>query len=183
MNYLFSVHYISFKQRTSEWVWFRYGAEQGRGDLREAIAEKFYPEMRSADEIFVSDGSKCDIGRIQMMFGMARSVAVQDPSYPVYVDTSVIQGCTQEYNPESEGFDGIEYMLCNADNGFFPDLSKVILVYSVQGGNFSLQVKCFCHHQIVIYIYKCIYATQSLWLFSSPCKRLDVKKIVMLPAL
>lgn len=112
----------------SEFVRFRYGAEQGRGDLREAIAEKFYPEMRSPDEIFVSDGSKCDIGRIQMMFGTARSVAVQDPSYPVYVDTSVIQGCTKEYNADTEGFDGIEYMLCNADNSFYPDLSKVSVI-------------------------------------------------------
>lgn len=101
-----------------------YGAEQGRGELRTAIAEKFYPGMCSADEIFVSDGSKCDIGRLQMMFGTSRSVAVQDPSYPVYVDTSVIQGSSGNYNPGSEGFDGIEYMICNADNGFFPDLSK-----------------------------------------------------------
>eukprot|EP00803_Ostreobium_quekettii_P003671 evm.model.scf_66EXC.14 EVM.evm.TU.scf_66EXC.14 scf_66EXC:126003-130407(-) len=102
-----------------------YGAEQGRPDLREAIAKAFYPGLRKADEIFVSDGAKCDAGRLQMMFGVDRTVAVQDPSYPVYVDTTVIQGSTGNYNPASEGFDGIEYMLCNADNGFFPDLSKV----------------------------------------------------------
>ncbi|GMH43820.1 hypothetical protein BSKO_11754 [Bryopsis sp. KO-2023] len=102
-----------------------YGAEQGKPVLREAIAKRFYPGVRDASEIFVSDGSKCDIGRIQMMFGTARTVAVQDPSYPVYVDTSVIMGSSQNHNAESQGFDGIEYMLCNADNGFFPDLSKI----------------------------------------------------------
>lgn len=103
----------------------RYGAEQGRGDLRELIANNFYGGLRSADEIFVSDGSKCDIMRLQTMFGMNRSVSVQDPSYPVYVDTSVIQGSCKEYNQQTQGYDGIQYMLCNAENRFFPDLSKV----------------------------------------------------------
>ena len=55
----------------------RYGAEQGQGPLREALAKAFYPNMRVADEIFVSDGSKCDIARIQMMFGAKATVAVQ----------------------------------------------------------------------------------------------------------
>ena len=54
----------------------RYGAEQGQGPLREALAKTFYPN-RVADEIFVSDGSKCDIARIQMMFGAKATVAVQ----------------------------------------------------------------------------------------------------------
>eukprot|EP00210_Caulerpa_lentillifera_P009337 g8901.t1 len=102
-----------------------YGAEQGRSDLRQAIADTFYPDKRTADEIFVSDGSKCDIGRLQLMFGQSRSVAVQDPSYPVYVDTSVIQGFTKDYNSEAGRFDGIQYMLCNVENGFFPDLANI----------------------------------------------------------
>lgn len=55
----------------------RYGAEQGQGSLREALANTFYKDLRAADEIFVSDGSKCDIARIQMMFGSKASVAVQ----------------------------------------------------------------------------------------------------------
>jgi LL-diaminopimelate aminotransferase len=54
-----------------------YGAEQGQGPLREAIAAKLYPGMRTADEVFVSDGSKCDISRIQLMFGANASIAVQ----------------------------------------------------------------------------------------------------------
>ncbi|GIL82212.1 hypothetical protein Vretifemale_11131, partial [Volvox reticuliferus] len=107
-----------------------YGAEQGQGALREAVARTFYsgprlelPGKRSEDEIFISDGSKCDIARIQMMFGSKPTVAVQDPSYPVYVDTSVMMGMTGDHN--GTGFDGIEYMVCNPDNAFFPDLSKV----------------------------------------------------------
>jgi hypothetical protein len=51
--------------------------------------------------------------------------AVQDPSYPVYVDTTVMSGNTGEYNPDTSGFDGLQYMICNPDNDFFPDLSKI----------------------------------------------------------
>ncbi|MEW5313253.1 MAG: hypothetical protein WDW38_004837 [Sanguina aurantia] len=100
----------------------RYGAEQGQGALRAALASTFYPGMREADEIFVSDGSKCDISRLQLMFGAEASVAVQDPSYPAYVDTSVMIGMSGQHN--GTGFDDIEYMVCTPENGFFPDLAK-----------------------------------------------------------
>ncbi|KAK9828942.1 hypothetical protein WJX72_002939 [[Myrmecia] bisecta] len=103
-----------------------YGAEQGRGELREGICNAFYSSCgRKPHEIFVSDGSKCDIGRLQMMFGCEQRVAVQDPSYPVYVDSSVIMGMTGNYNASTTSFDNIEYMVCQPDNDFFPDLSKV----------------------------------------------------------
>ena len=74
-----------------------YGAEQGQGPLREAIAKRFYSNVSDVvdeGDIFVSDGSKCDIGRLQMCFGSGKSVSVQGPSYPAYVDTSVIIGNT-----------------------------------------------------------------------------------------
>jgi hypothetical protein len=71
--------------------------------------------MRSADEVFVSDGSKCDISRIQLMFGANVSIAVQDPSYPAYVDTGVIMGMTGEHN--GTGFDNIQYMACRWGGG------------------------------------------------------------------
>lgn len=99
-----------------------YGAEQGQGPLREALAETFYKGLRDADEVFVSDGSKCDIARLQLMFGAGKTIAVQDPSYPVYVDTTVMLGNTG--NHDGTGFAGIEYMLCTPENDFFPDLSK-----------------------------------------------------------
>jgi len=60
-----------------------------------------------------------------MMFGQDVSVAAQDPSYPVYVDSSVIMGMTGGYNPETKAFDGLEYMPCRPENDFFPDLAKV----------------------------------------------------------
>ncbi|KAI8464782.1 MAG: LL-diaminopimelate aminotransferase [Monoraphidium minutum] len=99
-----------------------YGAEQGQGPVREAIAATFYPGLVAADEVFVSDGSKCDISRLQVMFGTDKTIAVQDPSYPVYVDTSVMMGNTGLH--DGTGFAGMTYMVCNPDNDFFPDLDK-----------------------------------------------------------
>ncbi|KAK9833832.1 hypothetical protein WJX74_007207 [Apatococcus lobatus] len=101
-----------------------YGSEQGNPKLREAICNRFYASLgRQPQEIFVSDGSKCDIGRMQMMFGSGAKVAVQDPSYPAYVDSSVMIGQTGGYS--ETGYDGIEYMVCRPENDFFPDLSQV----------------------------------------------------------
>lgn len=98
-----------------------YGAEQGRGDLRAKIAEKVYGGLVKNTEVYVSDGSKPDIGRLQVMFGKDHSVTVQDPAYPVYVDTSVILGMTGDYNEASTGFDNIQYLPCTPENNFFPD--------------------------------------------------------------
>jgi LL-diaminopimelate aminotransferase len=103
-----------------------YGAEQGQGALREAIAKTFYPGLVDADEVFVSDGSKCDIARLQLMLGAGQRVAVQDPSYPVYVDTTVMMGNSGQHN--GAGFDGVEYMVCDPSNDFFPDLDKVFFL-------------------------------------------------------
>lgn len=93
-----------------------YGPEQGEKELREKLAQlyhQYYNHKVDADEIFISDGSKCDIGRLQVMFGANQKIAVQDPSYPVYVDTSIIMG-----QPE------IVYLKCDPSNDFFPDLEK-----------------------------------------------------------
>ena len=102
-----------------------YGAEQGQEPLREGISSKFYNGIVQSSEIFVSDGSKCDIARLQLMFGPGRTIAVQDPAYPAYVDTSVMVGDTGEMDPTSQQFKGIVYMPCSADNDFFPDLDKL----------------------------------------------------------
>lgn len=101
-----------------------YGDEQGMAKLREKIAEKIYSNLVSGDEIFVSDGAKPDTGRLQMMLGTGRKIAIQDPSYPVYVDSSVMMGQTGNYDERKKQFDSITYMPCNPENGFFPDLSK-----------------------------------------------------------
>jgi len=99
-----------------------YGAEQGLGALRKKIADTLYNGIIEPDEVYVSDGSKCDIGRLQMMFGNGVTSAVQDPSYPVYVDTSVMMGQTNDMNMDSKQYEGIVYLPCNPDNDFFPDL-------------------------------------------------------------
>ena len=99
-----------------------YGAEQGLKGLRDRIAEKLYKGTVEGDEVFVSDGAKPDTARLQVLFGSNATIAVQDPSYPVYVDSSVILGQTGNYNQKKLQFDGIEYMQCNPQNNFFPDL-------------------------------------------------------------
>ncbi|PRQ22153.1 putative LL-diaminopimelate aminotransferase [Rosa chinensis] len=102
-----------------------YGPEQGEKPLRTAIAKTFYDNLGiEEDDIFVSDGAKCDISRLQVLFGEDKTIAVQDPSYPAYVDSSVIMGQTGQYQKSVEKFANIEYMRCTPDNGFFPDLSS-----------------------------------------------------------
>jgi LL-diaminopimelate aminotransferase len=68
-----------------------YGDEQGINEFRAQLAEKLYGGLVKGDEVFISDGAKCDIARLQTMFGSEVAIAVQDPSYPVYVDGSVIE--------------------------------------------------------------------------------------------
>ena len=102
-----------------------YGAEQGNNELRSKIASVLYNDLIASDEVFVSDGAKCDIMRVQQMFGSNVVSAVQDPSYPVYVDTSVMMGQTGNQNEETKQYDNIVYMPCTAENGFFPDLASL----------------------------------------------------------
>lgn len=101
-----------------------YGDEQGLTELREKIASVYYPNMASADEVFISDGAKCDIARIQTLFGKKTPIAVQDPAYPVYVDGSVVVGAAGKSLAKG-GYKGVTYLPCTADNGFFPDLSQI----------------------------------------------------------
>ncbi|XVF36789.1 hypothetical protein REPUB_Repub19eG0088400 [Reevesia pubescens] len=103
-----------------------YGAEQGNMALRKAIAGKFYQDMGiKADEIFVSDGAQCDISRLQILLGSNLTVAVQDPSFPAYIDSSVIVGQAGEFEEETGMYRNIIYMNCGAGNNFFPDLSSI----------------------------------------------------------
>ncbi|MDR1506203.1 MAG: LL-diaminopimelate aminotransferase [Treponema sp.] len=97
--------------------------DEGFLELREGISRVFYKNAFSASEVFISDGAKCDIGRLQLLFGAETNVAVQDPSYPVYVDGSVLSGAAGEWS--GEGYAGITYLPCTADNSYFPDLSRL----------------------------------------------------------
>lgn len=108
-----------------------YGPEQGYAFLREAIADNQYAGLGiAADEIFISDGSKCDTGNILDIFGKGNRIAITDPVYPVYVDTNVMAGNTGEAD-ESGAYSGLTYLPCNASNGFIaaPPGEKVDIIY------------------------------------------------------
>ncbi|MDH3355275.1 MAG: LL-diaminopimelate aminotransferase [Chromatiales bacterium] len=109
-----------------------YGPEQGYDFLREAIAKNDFQDRGcnvEADEVFVSDGAKCDSGNFQEIFASDVTVAVPDPVYPVYVDTNVMAGRTGE---ASDGrYNGLVYLDANKENGFLPALPSepVDLIY------------------------------------------------------
>ncbi len=110
-----------------------YGPEQGYEFLRKGVIENdFLPRGVSLDpeEVFISDGSKCDVGNIQEIFGLDNVVAVTDPVYPVYVDTNVMAGRTGDALQQG-GYARIVYMPCTAENNFVPELpaEPVDLVY------------------------------------------------------
>jgi LL-diaminopimelate aminotransferase len=110
-----------------------YGPEQGYDFLRTAIAENDYRSRGlnvSPDEIFVSDGSKCDTGNILDVFGPENVVAITDPVYPVYVDTNVMAGRGGRLD-ESGRFSGLVYLPVTAENDFVPELptQHVDLIY------------------------------------------------------
>ena len=109
-----------------------YGPEQGYDFLRKAIAENDFQQRGadiSADEIFVSDGAKCDTGNIQELFSQDIKVAIPDPVYPVYLDTNVMAGRTGYF--DAGRYQGIVYLDCTKENNFVPALptEKVDLIY------------------------------------------------------
>ncbi len=109
-----------------------YGPEQGYPFLREAIAAQDFQARGAdiaADEIFISDGAKCDTGNIQEIFGTDIVIAIPDPVYPVYLDTNVMAGRTGAYRDGR--YDGIVYLESRKDNQFIPDLPQtpVDLIY------------------------------------------------------
>ena len=97
--------------------------DEGLLSLRKGISGAFYKGAFAPGEVFISDGAKCDIGRLQLLFGAGAKVAVQDPSYPVYVDGSVLSGAAGDW--AESGYSGITYLPCTAGNGYFPDLGRL----------------------------------------------------------
>ncbi len=109
-----------------------YGPEQGYAFLREAIAVNDFQSRGadiSADEIFISDGAKCDTGNIQELFRNDTVVAIPDPVYPVYLDTNVMAGRTGAF--VSGRYQGIVYLESTKENNFVPSLpsKEVDLIY------------------------------------------------------
>ena len=110
-----------------------YGPEQGYEWLRHAIAENDYRAKGlnvADDEVFVSDGSKCDCGNILDILGAQNRIAITDPVYPVYVDTNVMAGHTGE-SDDTGAYAGLVYLQCTAENGFVaaPPAEKVDIIY------------------------------------------------------
>ena len=116
-----------------------YGDSEGEMPLREAIAADYATRGSTvnADEIFVSDGAKPDTGNIQTIFSEDAIVAVQDPAYPVYVDTNVIAGRAGNFVASRGLYERIVYMPCNEDNGFFPSVpsGKADIIYLCSPNN------------------------------------------------
>ena len=109
-----------------------YGPEQGYTFLREVVAREDFQKHDAdiqADEIFVSDGAKCDTGNIQEIFAQEVSVALPDPVYPAYIDTNVMAGRTGLF--KDGRYQGITYLEGTRENGFIPSLpaEPVDLIY------------------------------------------------------
>ena len=106
-----------------------YAPDLGYSFLREAIAKNDFEKRGcniSADEIFISDGAKCDSGNIQELFSLDNTLGVCDPVYPVYVDSNVMAGRAGDYIADLSKFSNITYMLCSAENNFAPNLPEVM---------------------------------------------------------
>ena len=111
-----------------------YGPEQGYDFLREKIVEWDYKKRGISiekEEIFVSDGAKCDTGNFQELFDINNKIAITDPVYPVYLDSNVMAGRTGNFNEQTQKFDKVVYMPVTAENNFIPELpkEKVDLIY------------------------------------------------------
>ena len=122
------------KEMGEESTFRGYAPDLGYEFLRNAIAENDYRSRGcdiSPDEIFVSDGAKCDCGNIQEIFGFDNVIAVCDPVYPVYVDSNVMAGRTGEFDSEADRYKGVVYMTCKKESAFVPELPEEVpdLIY------------------------------------------------------
>ena len=106
-----------------------YAPDLGYEFLRDVIAREDYKARGceiSAEEIFISDGAKCDCSNIQEIFDITNRIAVCDPVYPVYVDSNVMAGRTGAYDAKTGRFEDVIYMPCTAENGFVPELPEEV---------------------------------------------------------
>ncbi len=111
-----------------------YGPEQGYEFLREAIVENDYQRRGidiKKDEIFISDGAKCDCGNIVDIFSEDNKVAITDPVYPVYLDTNVMSGRSGKFDAKASKYENIIYLPITEENDFKPELpkEKVDMIY------------------------------------------------------
>ncbi|MCD6397275.1 MAG: LL-diaminopimelate aminotransferase [Spirochaetaceae bacterium] len=131
-----------------------YGDEQGKTELRRTLAE--YYKSNGVDltpeDFFISDGAKPDSSNIQSIFASESIIAVQDPAYPVYVDSNVIAGRTGVYSNKKNEYEELVYMSCTEKNYFFPDVpdKKVDLIYLCSPNNPTGAVAT--HEQLQLFV-------------------------------
>lgn len=128
-----AIHKATDEQASSE-TFRGYGPEQGYEFLREKIKEYDYKSRNvdiDIDEIFVSDGAKCDCGNIVDILTQDNKVAITDPVYPVYLDTNVMSGRSGKYDKETGKYENIVYIPATSENNFVPELpkEKVDIIY------------------------------------------------------
>lgn len=128
-----AIHKATDEQASSE-TFRGYGPEQGYEFLREKIKEYDYKSRNvdiDIDEIFVSDGAKCDCGNIVDILAQDNKVAIIDPVYPVYLDTNVMSGRSGKYDKETGKYENIVYIPATSKNNFVPELpkEKVDIIY------------------------------------------------------
>ncbi len=131
-----------------------YGDEQGDTPLREALSG-YYKDMGvdiASDEFFISDGAKADAGNLQSIFSSDNVIAIQDPAYPVYVDSNVVSGRSGEFNSQQGHYEGFVYMPGTVETNFFPKVpeKKVDLMYICSPNNPTGAVAS--HEQLAEYI-------------------------------
>lgn len=116
-----------------------YGDEQGETELREALVAYYAARSVTLDpgELFVSDGAKADAANIQNLFAQENVIAIQNPAYPVYVDSNVVAGRTGEYDADAGVYTGLTLLEGNPENGWFaaPPAEKVDVVYLCSPNN------------------------------------------------
>jgi LL-diaminopimelate aminotransferase len=131
-----------------------YGDEQGDTALREALSSYYaqFGVKLQSDEFFVSDGAKADAANIQSIFSEDNVVAIQDPAYPVYVDSNVVSGRTGSFNEKTGQYDGFVYLPGTVENNFFPEVpqTKVDLLYICSPNNPTGAVAT--HDQLKAYV-------------------------------
>ena len=109
-----------------------YGPDYGYDFLREAVLEGDLKNLGiELDEIFISDGAKCDCGNIVDIFGVHNKIAITDPVYPVYLDTNVMSGRCGKFNSSTGMYENVVYMPVTRENNFIPELpkEKVDIIY------------------------------------------------------
>lgn len=123
---------LSASQEMGDAEKFRgYGPSQGYSFLREAICKNDYKNLNiSADEIFISDGANTDLSNLQELFDENVRVALPDPAYPVYLDTTIMAGRTR-LPLKTGGYGGVTSLPCTEENGFqpLPPITRADLIY------------------------------------------------------